>query len=109
MDCQTGKRHYEVVSPSMVFHPSYGLSDSLVCWGFYLAKNAKDAIRQAVADPAFSEWVNEQRADNQPPFRGLKASLTLCEHGVCWECEPCSQCRAEDDWKEFFLEAWKKS
>ena len=80
-------RHYQVISPSMWYYEWNAPSDDFQCWGYYLAKNAKDAIRQAVADKeAFGEWVNEQRASGQPPFKGLKASLCLCPHGVCWGC-----------------------
>lgn len=64
-------------------------------WGVFLARNAKDAIWQAAADEAFSEWAQEQRRDGSPPFKGLKASLCLCEHGVCWGCagdDECSNC-----------------
>ena len=113
MDCQAGKRHYEVVSPPMVFYPYNGPPEEDACWGFYLAKNAKDAIRQAVADPAFSEWVNEQRADNQPPFKGLKASRTLCEHDVCWGCGAadnpiCPECQNSlDEWEKLTVATWE--
>ncbi len=102
------QRHYEVISPEMTHYEYMGPPELFRCWGVYLAKNAKDAIRQAVADPEFREWVVEQRASREPPFKGLKAFRTLCDHGVCWGCVPdldetsnCPECReqwaAEDE------------
>ena len=102
--CAESKRHYQVVSPEMRYYPYNGPPEPFVCFGFYLAENAKDAIRQAVADEAFIEWVTDARADRVPPFKGLKASLARCEHGVCWGCEngdemtSCGLCR--EAWDE---------
>ena len=109
--CATGfsQRHYEVLSPEMVYYSqSYPPEppDIFRCWGIFLAKNAKDAIRQAVASEEFREWVGEARGDHVPPFKGLRATRCLCEHGVCWACSgsdertSCQQCeeacQAED-------------
>lgn len=108
-------KHYQVISPVITIYSfdPYEPPDKYQCWNYYLAKNAKDAIRQAVADEAFREWVEEQRTSNEPPFKSLKASLCLCEHGVCWACNNadertnCEECekamQAEDDaifWEE---------
>lgn len=82
----TDLRHYEVVSPEMTSYPCMAPPETFRCGGVYLARNAKDAIRQAVADPEFKEWVDEQRANREPPFKGLKAKRALCEHGACWGC-----------------------
>lgn len=61
-----------------------------------LTKDARSAIVQAVKTDEFSEWVLEARGDGMPPFKGLKAWRTLCQHGVCWACLSddalCSQC-----------------
>jgi len=81
-------RHYEVVSPEV---PDYRHSwneppEPSRCGGIFLAENARSAIRQAVADEAFLDWVSMARGDGVPPFKGLKATRTLCEHGVCWGC-----------------------
>ncbi len=99
--CEDGERHYQVLSPEMCSYPMYEPAEPFRCWGIYLAKNAKDAIRQAVADEAFREWVQEARGDHVPPFKGLKATRTLCEHGRCWACEcddddvpTCPECTA---------------
>ncbi len=95
-------KHYQVLSPVMEpAYSSYKPLESFCCFGLYLAKNAKDAIRQAVKDPEFSEWVKEARGDGHPPFKGLKAELALCSHGKCWGCEEdvCTECEQEgDDW-----------
>ena len=79
-------RHYEVVSPEMCDYSMYEPSEPFLCWGLYLARNKRDAIKQAVADPAFDEWVREARGDRVPPFKGLKATLAICSHGCCWGC-----------------------
>lgn len=83
-------RHYEVISPEMVeYHQSWDPPeppDHYRCWGLYLAKNKRDAIKQAAKDEAFRDWVTEARGDRVPPFKGLVANLTLCEHGICWAC-----------------------
>lgn len=63
---------------------------------------------QAVKDEGFRDWVQEQRAGGEPPFRGLSATLALCEHGVCWGCgEPCQACASDDDEPRLALEAGK--
>lgn len=101
----SGLRHYEVVSPTITdYH--WGVlepPEDYVCWGCYLAKNAKDAIRQSVAGDDFSPWVQEQRGDGSPPFKGLKASPAVCEHGVCWGCEGITRPKCEPEEE---VEAW---
>jgi len=88
--CGKNGRHYEVISPEMVeYHQSWDPPeppDYYRCWGLYLAPNAKAAKAMAVKDPEFREWVTEARVDGVPPFKGLEARRTLCEHGVCWGC-----------------------
>lgn len=119
--CATGssQRHYEVVSPEITSYSQYSPEppDIFRCWGIFLAKDAKDAIRQAVASEEFREWVDEARGDHVPPFKGLRATRCLCEHGVCWGCKDsdertsCQQCeealQAEDEsrWFEELREA----
>ena len=90
--CANGssQRHYEVVSPTMTSYGYMEPPDPYICWGLYLAPNARTAVVMAVKDPEFSDWVGEQRISDKPPFQGMKASLAVCEHGVCWGC-------AEDD------------
>ena len=101
-------RHYEVISPEMCEYSFYEPIEPYRCWGIYLAKDTKDAIRQAVKDPEFRYWVKEQRADGQPPFKGLKAKRTICEHGICWGCgsenDPSETCSACAIGEEFDLE-----
>lgn len=98
------QRHYEVVSPTMQTSGStYEPPEDFVCGGCYLAPNARAAKVMAVADPAFREWVDEQRANREPPFKGLVAKLYVCDHGVClgcddWACEQCEELAAESDW-----------
>jgi len=60
--------------------------DEVRAWGVFLASNAKNAAAHAAASPEFAEWVQEQRAARRPPFKGLRAELAVCEHGVCWGC-----------------------
>jgi len=104
------QRHYEVVSPVMRHYPAWELepAEDFQCWGLFLAPNKRNAIVQAVADEDFRLWVEERRANNEPPFKGLVASLSLCEHGVCWGCNTdgtertnCPECeeayQAEDE------------
>lgn len=87
--CTPEGRHYEVVSPEMA--RSYGgwfdPPEPFCCWGMFLAPTAKAAVARAVRSPEFSEWVREQRGSNEPPFKGLRATPTLCEHGACWGCD----------------------
>jgi hypothetical protein len=101
-------RHYEVLSPEMTHYrwSDFEPPEVYQHWGVFLAKNAKDAIRQAVAAEEFQEWVQEARGDNVPPFKGLTTRRCLCEHGVCWACGSeeqvfCGACekafQAEDD------------
>ena len=77
--------------------PDYG-----VCWGVYLVHNAREAIQTAVADPEFHDWVADARGDDIPPFKGLRAKLWRCSHGVCYdewteekERFPCQVCEEE--------------
>ena len=99
--CGVNARHYEVISPEMYSGPQgYEPPEWWRCWGFYLAKNRKDARRQAVKDPEFREWVNEQRASNMPPFKGLEVKPFTCLHGACLGCgdedgPDCGACRYE--------------
>ena len=82
----------------MCDYPMYGPPEPFLCWGLYLARNKRDAIKQAVADPAFDEWVREARGDRVPPFKGLKATLAICPHGCCWGCDHgCAECDREGE------------
>lgn len=94
--CEDGKRHYEVISPEMVAYYSMEPPEPFRCWGIYLAANAAQAKVEAVKDKEFYEWVRDARGDGVPPFKGLTAKRTLCEHGHCWGCDECPTCAAED-------------
>lgn len=95
-------KHYEVISPEMV---DYGYwaeppEPPFRGWALVEARNKKDAIRLSVKEPYMQEWVERARQDGINPFAGLKAELAICEHGVCWGCEPegqeepsCPECR----------------
>jgi hypothetical protein len=62
------------------------------------APTKRAAIIAAVKHPDMSDWVEECRSNNVPPFKGLKAESAKCEHGVC-HCEKCKgecpHCEAE--------------
>lgn len=61
-----------------------------------VARNRQDARVVACRTKDFSDWVNEARGDNKPPFAGLTVEEMLCEHGRCWGCiEECTECEAE--------------
>ena len=103
-ECRDGMRHYEVISEEICFRgwggyepPEYGR-----CWGFYLARNKREARKLAVKDPEFKEWVEEMRGSHMPPFKGLEVKPFVCEHGSCVGCWPdgdptCSECAAEQE------------
>jgi hypothetical protein len=93
--------HYEVFSEVMTSF-SYGEPpEPSVAWGMYFVHNAAEAKKLAVQDKDFSEWVTMQRGDGVPPFKGLTARLTRCEHGSCWGCNSdedssgCEECDRE--------------
>lgn len=92
------ERHYEVISPQITFYSNgwYEPDEQGCCWALVKAPNARTAKILALKTDEFKEWVNEARGDNINPFKGVKANLTLCEHGNCWGCdEGCEECHLE--------------
>lgn len=72
-------------------------------WAIVEADTKREAMIVACRLPEFREWVDEQRGDGVPPYKGLKVERCICEHGVCWGCEDyCDTCVAEHD----ALEGW---
>jgi hypothetical protein len=102
--CVDNLYHYEVLSPEMgavqpVTDDGEGPMEYWCDWVMVLATNKRDAMIQAIKHPDFKEWRQEARDANINPFSGVKATLALCEHGVCWGCADeeginCDECRS---------------
>jgi hypothetical protein len=101
-------RHYAVVSAEVMTDPGCSHPDGILappeygcCYAEVLASSKRDAIHQAVKLREFQPWMEEARSDGRNPFAGVTASLTVCEHGVCWACSAtadssgCPTCDAE--------------
>lgn len=103
MTCAEGKTHYSVTSPEMSSgYSGYGPPEYGCDWALVLASNKREArlfaVKGAIEDGDFQEWVSYARADGINPFSGVKVEPSVCEHGVCWGCEQsCISCRRADD------------
>lgn len=103
--CQDNLAHYTVTGPEMIDYEyidgvSMGIPHPYTPWTELLAPNSRAAIKAAIHEPEFKEWVQEARADGVNPFKGLKAERFLCSHGTCLGClEVCAECEIE-------LKAW---
>lgn len=90
------KRHYEVMGErEYVDGGYYTPPEPYYPYVVVLAENKRDALVQAARSPEFRDHVRDNRADNAPPFKGMKVTLAVCEHDHCWACSECLTCRAE--------------
>ncbi len=91
--CIDGKSHYEVLSQEMsqvdvVCDDGTGPLEYWCDYALVLAVNKREARSLAIKDPGMKSWVEEARQSYINPFSGMKATLSRCEHGWCWACEP---------------------
>ncbi len=96
-------RHYEVISGeycswygSDLEPPEYEHD-----WGVFLARNAREAKKQAIRSKDFHHFVQDARGNGVNPFTGMIARPSVCSHGICWGCEGpdyegCPACTIED-------------
>jgi hypothetical protein len=86
-------RHYTVTSPSFTEHYSFEPPETVLCYAEVFASSKRDAMKQAIKQPYFSEWVKYARSNCVVPFKGLIVELAICRHGQCWICvDHCDSC-----------------
>jgi hypothetical protein len=92
--------HYTVTTPTYLIHWQDEPPEECWDWVSVDAASKREAKVKAVArwreKPRHWQWVSDRDRSGESPFRGLKVSEPLCEHGACW----CDICADDPNWTE---------